>query len=154
MKVSATLHSPESPRLEADTKQKEKIVRHLLFAPLALLAFIGIFTHLFVIIPTAAQLAFGLTAMALTICILKRPGRTLLHTLKQQPDDAPSQPTKSLLSYYSILLLIAAITVATGLFLNAHYSDLDKQTEQINEMEQLFSINHDTENINPKYLYK
>ncbi|MBD5262460.1 MAG: hypothetical protein HDS39_00090 [Bacteroides sp.] len=142
------------PQSEIETKQKEKIVRHLLFAPLALLAFIGIFTHLFVIIPSAGQLAFGLTAMALTICILKRPGRTLLHALKQQPDDATSQPTKSLFSYYGIFLLIAAIIVAAGLFLNAHYPDLDRQTEQMHEMEQLFSINHDTENINPKYLHK
>ena len=128
------------PQSEIETKQKEKIVRPLLFAPLALLAFIGIFTHLFVIIPTVGQLAFGLTAIALTICILKRPGRTLLHALKQQPGDAPSQPTKSLLSYYSIFPLIAALTIAAGLFLNASYPDLDKQEKQTHETEKLFSI--------------
>ena len=154
MKESALPQSPESMRLEADTRQKEKIVFHLFYMPLTLLFLTGAFTYQCVLIPTVGQIAFGLATMAITLLVLKRIGRKLLYAFKQQPDDAPSQPTKSLLSYYSILLLIAAITVATGLFLNAHYSDLDKQTEQINEMEQLFSINHDTENINPKYLYK
>ncbi|MDE5846200.1 MAG: hypothetical protein K2H71_02495 [Muribaculaceae bacterium] len=146
MKESALPKSPESMRLEADTRQKEKIVFHLFYMPLTLLFLIGAFTYQCVLIPTAGQIAFGLVAMAITIIVVKRIGRKLLYAFKQRPDDDTSRLTKRLLSYYGIFLLIAALTVAAGLFLNASYPDFDKQARDKAAIEQLFSIHSNKAN--------
>ncbi|MBD5262456.1 MAG: SoxR reducing system RseC family protein [Bacteroides sp.] len=146
MKESALPQSPESMRLEADTRQKEKIVFHLFYMPLTLLFLIGAFTYQCVLIPTVGQIAFGLATMAITLLVLKRIGRKLLFAFKQQPDDDTTQLTKSLLSYYGIFLLIAALTVAAGLFLNASYPDFDKQALDKAAIEQIYNNNPDKGN--------
>lgn len=98
------------------------------------------FIYQWVLIPTLGQIPFGLTAMAITLLVLKRIGRKLLSAFKQRQDNDTSRLTKSLLSYYGIFLLIAALTVAAGLFLNASYPDFDKQARDKAAIEQLFSI--------------
>ena len=145
MKANTTLQSPESSRPEAMTNQKERLVLHLFCAPVALLFLIGAFTYRWVLIPTAGQISFGLAAMAITLLVIKRIGRKLLFAFKQQPDDDTSRLTKRLLSYYGIYLLIAALTVAAGLFLNASYPDFDKQARDKAAIEQMFNSN----NLNP-----
>lgn len=145
MATNTTLQSPESSRPEAVTNQKERLVLHLFCAPVALLFLIGAFTYRWVLIPTVGQIAFGLTAMAITIIVMKRIGRKLLSAFKQRPDDDTSRLTKSLISYYGIFLIIAAITVATGLFLNTHFPDLDKQARDKAPIEQMFN----SSNLNP-----
>ena len=140
MEMNTTLQSPESSRPEAVTNQKERLVLHLFCAPVALLFLIGAFTYRWVLIPTVGQIAFGLTAMAITIIVMKRIGRKLLSAFKQQPDDDTSQLTKRLLSYYGVLLIITVMTITIGSYLNTHYPDLDKQEKQTFETEKLFSI--------------
>ncbi|MDE6856630.1 MAG: hypothetical protein K2J34_09220 [Muribaculaceae bacterium] len=140
MATNTTLQSPESSRPEAVTNQKERLVLHLFCAPVALLFLIGAFTYRWVLIPTVGQIAFGLAAIAITLLVLKRIGRKLLYAFKQQPDDDTSQLTKSLLSYYGVLLIITVMTITIGSYLNTHYPDLDKQEKQTFETEKLFSI--------------
>ena len=145
MATNTTLQSPESSRLEAVTNQKERLILHLFCAPVALLFLIGAFTYRWVLIPTVGQIAFGLAAIAITLLVLKRIGRKLLSAFKQRPDDDTARLTKSLLSYYGIFLLIAALTVAAGLFLNASYPDFDKQARDKAPIDQMFNSN----NLNP-----
>ena len=143
MKESLLPQSPESMRLEADTRQKEKIVFHLFYMPLTLLFLIGAFTYQCVLIPTAGQIAFGLAAMVIALLVLKRIGRKLLYAFKQSTGASQPHPvshTKRLLSYYGVLLTIAVITITIGSYFNTHYPDLDKQEKQTHETEKLFSI--------------
>ena len=140
MATNTTLQSPESSRPEAVTNQKERLVLHLFCVPVALLFLIGAFTYRWVLIPTVGQIAFGLAAMAITLLVMKRIGRKLLYAFKQQPDDDTSRLTKSLLSYYGVLLIITVMTITIGSYLNTHYPDLDKQEKQTFETEKLFSI--------------
>ena len=140
MATNTTLQSPESSRPEAVTNQKERLVLHLFCAPVALLFLIGAFTYRWVLIPTVGQIAFGLAAMAITLLVIKRIGRKLLSAFKQQPDDDTARLTKSLLSYYGVLLIIAVMTITIGSYLNTHYPDLDKQEKQTFETKKLFSI--------------
>ena len=143
MKESALPQSPESMRLEADTRQKEKIVFHLFYMPLTLLFLTGAFTYQCVLIPTVGQIAFGLATMAITLLVLKRIGRKLLYAFKQSTGASQPHPvslTKRLLSYYGVLLTIAVMTITIGSYFNTHYPDLDKQEKQTHETEKLFSI--------------
>ena len=140
MATNTTLQSPESSSPEAVTNQRERLVLHLFCAPVALLFLIGVFTYRWVLIPTAGQIAFCLAAMAITLLVMKRIGRKLLYAFKQQPDDDTARLTKSLLSYYGVLLIIAVMTITIGSYLNTHYPDLDKQEKQTHETEKLFSI--------------
>lgn len=140
MATNTILQSPESSRPEAVTNQKERLVLHLFCAPVALLFLIGAFTYRWVLIPTAGQIAFGLAAMAITLLVMKRIGRKLLSAFKQRPDDDTARLTKSLLSYYGVLLIITVMTITIGSYLNTHYPDLDKQEKQTFETEKLFSI--------------
>ena len=140
MATNTILQSPESSRPEAVTNQKERLVLHLFCVPVALLFLIGAFTYRWVLIPTVGQIAFGLAAMAITIIVVKRIGRKLLYAFKQQPDDDTARLTKSLLSYYGVLLIIAVMTITIGSYLNTHYPDLDKQEKQTHETEKLFHI--------------
>ena len=143
MKESAIPQSTESMRLEADTRQKEKIVFHLFYMPLTLLFLIGAFTYQCVLIPTAGQIAFGLAAMVIALLVLKRIGRKLLYAFKQSTGASQPHPvslTNRLLSYYGVLLTIAVITITIGSYLNTHYPDLHKQEKQTHETEKLFSI--------------
>ena len=145
MATNTTLQSPESSRPEAVTNQKERLILHLFCAPVALLFLIGVFTYRWVLIPTVGQIAFGLTAMAITIIVMKRIGRKLLYAFKQQPDDDTSRLTKSRLSYYGVLLIIAVMTLTIGSYLNTHYPDLDKQARDKAPIEQMFN----SSNLNP-----
>ena len=143
MATNTTLQSPESSRPEAVINQKERLVLHLFCAPVALLFLIGAFTYRWVLIPTVGQIAFGLTAMAITIIVVKRIGCQLLSAFKQSTGASQPHPislTKRLLSYYGVLLIIAVMTITTGSYLNTHYPDLDKQEKQTHEIEKLFSI--------------
>lgn len=143
MATNTTLQSPESSRPEAVTNQKERLVLHLFCAPVALLFLIGAFTYRWVLIPTVGQIAFCLAAMAITLLVMKRIGRKLLYAFKQQPDDDTSQLTKSLLSYYGVLLIITVMTITIGSYLNTHYPDLDKQARDKAAIEQIYNNNPD-----------
>ena len=125
------------------TNQKERLVLHLFCAPVALLFLIGAFTYRWVLIPTVGQIAFCLAAMAITLLVMKRIGRKLLYAFKQQPDDDTSQLTKSLLSYYGVLLIITVMTITIGSYLNTHYPDLDKQARDKAAIEQIYNNNPD-----------
>ena len=83
MATNTPLQSPESSRPEAMTNQKERFILHLFCVPVALLFLIGAFTYRWVLSPTVGQIAFGLTAMAITIIVMKRIGRKLLYAFKQ-----------------------------------------------------------------------
>lgn len=149
MAAKTTIQSPESLRLEAETNQKEKIILHLFCAPVALLLLIGAFTYQCVLIPTVGQLAFCIIVIAISIFILKRSGRALLHSFKQQSDGQSSgyiSCIKSFLSHYFLILFIAVVTISIGLLLNVCFPDLNKQEKQIKEIEQLFGINPNMEN--------
>lgn len=125
--------------------ERNRIVYHLGYIPLALIVFIATFISQCVVIPTAGQILFFLVAIGVSIIIIKKCGRIVLHSLKcEDTADATSHMDirikRKLSIYYAVLLLILFITVACGSYLNTNYLDEGKATRNQTHFEQIFHI--------------
>ena len=130
---------------KALSRHQNRIVFHLGYAPIALLAFIGTFIYQCVVIPTAGKLILCVAAICISLIILKNSGRVILRTLKHEEDSgAPSSmkkdTKKKLVVYYAGFFLLVALTVATGCYLNTYYLDQDKAAGNWSHFEQIFRL--------------
>ncbi len=132
----------------ANSKHRNRIVFHLGFAPVALLAFIGTFIYECVVIPTAGKLIFWVATTGISLIILKNSGRIIFRALKHEKDSGASHSMnmdtkKKLVAYYVGFLLLVAITIATGCYLNTNYLDQDKSESNLSHFEQIFRLSID-----------
>lgn len=127
------------------SKYRDRIVFHLGYAPLTLLAFIGTFIYQCVVIPTTGKLILCVAATVISLIVFKSSGRVVFHALKHEKDSgAPSSmkkdTKKKLVAYYVGLLLLASFTIATGCYINTHYMDQDKAASNQSHLEQIFRL--------------
>lgn len=147
METNKSLCPSESSVIEdgpkPPSKKIDRIVAHLFVAPMALLVFIGTFGYQCVVIPTVGKLLFCLVAMSISVCILKRSGRRLYPTLKNEKysTTVSRNSSKKIVVYYTGFLIIVLLTVTAGSYLNTHYLDVDKATQNRTHFEKIFRMN-------------
>lgn len=127
------------------SKYRDRIVFHLGYAPITLLAFIGTFIYQCVVIPTTGKFIFCAAAVGISLIVLKNSGRVVFHALKHEKDSGvPSSMKKNtkkkLVAYYVGFLLLASFTIVSGCYLNTYYLDQDKAASNQSHFEQIFRL--------------
>lgn len=140
-RLSKSPHIEETPKVIS--RQQERIVFHLFYAPAALLVFIGSFIYQCVVIPTPGQFLFCLAAMGISVLILKKTGRIVYRTLRNEevPEADPrlkATAIRKLLAYYAIYMMIAFTTIVAGAYLNTNYLDYAKAASRDTHFELIF----------------
>ena len=77
------------------SEQKNRIVFHLFYTPVALLVFIGSFIYQCVVIPTADQIIFCMVVMGISVLILKKTGRIIYCTLRNEEVSESTVPNSA-----------------------------------------------------------
>ena len=127
------------------SEQKNRIVFHLFYTPVALLVFIGSFIYQCVVIPTSDQIIFCMVAMGISVLILKKTGRIIYCTLRNEEVSESSSYQKTntirkLIGYYAIYMVIAFTTIAAGACLNTIHLDYDKAASRDTHFELIFRL--------------